>query len=31
MQYSHALWHMFVIAGSDCRQIAMMAQVVSQR
>jgi hemolysin III len=31
MQYSHAVWHMFVIAGSVCHYIAVMAQVVSQR
>ncbi|MEQ1512258.1 MAG: hemolysin III family protein [Lysobacteraceae bacterium] len=29
MQYSHAVWHMFVIAGSVCHYIAVMAQVVS--
>jgi hemolysin III len=29
MLYSHAIWHMFVIAGSVCHYIAVMAQVVS--
>lgn len=29
MPYSHAIWHMFVIAGSVCHYIAVMAQVVS--
>lgn len=29
MPYSHAVWHMFVIAGSVCHYIAVMAQVVS--
>ncbi len=31
MQYSHAVWHMFVIAGSVCHYIAVMAQVMSGR
>ncbi|MBN8212569.1 MAG: hemolysin III family protein [Xanthomonadales bacterium] len=31
MPYSHAIWHMFVIAGSVCHYIAVMAQVVSGR
>ena len=31
MPYSHAVWHMFVIAGSVCHYIAVMAQVVSIR
>lgn len=31
MPYSHAVWHMFVIAGSVCHYIAVMAQVVSGR
>ena len=31
MPYSHAVWHMFVIAGSVCHYIAVMAQVVSVR
>ncbi len=31
MPYSHAVWHMFVIAGSVCHYIAVMAQVVSFR
>jgi hemolysin III len=31
MPYSHAIWHMFVIAGSVCHYVAVMAQVVSIR
>ena len=31
MRYSHAIWHMFVIAGSVCHYIAVMAQVMSGR
>ena len=31
MRYSHAIWHMFVIAGSVCHYIAVMAQVMLQR
>jgi hemolysin III len=31
MPYSHAIWHLFVIAGSVCHYIAVMAQVVSKR
>lgn len=31
MRYSHAVWHMFVIAGSACHYVAVMAQVVSGR
>ena len=31
MPYSHAIWHMFVIAGSVCHYVAVMAQVVSVR
>jgi hemolysin III len=31
MKYSHAVWHMFVIAGSVCHYIAVMAQVLSGR
>jgi hemolysin III len=31
MRYSHAIWHMFVIAGSVCHYIAVMAQVLSKR
>ncbi len=31
MRYSHAIWHMFVIAGSVCHYIAVMAQVLLQR
>ena len=28
MRYSHAIWHMFVIAGSVCHYVSVMAQVV---
>lgn len=28
MPYSHAVWHMFVIAGSVCHYVSVMAQVV---
>ena len=31
MPYSHAVWHMFVIAGSVCHYIAVMAQVLSAK
>ncbi len=31
MRYSHAVWHLFVIAGSVCHYIAVMAQVVTAR
>lgn len=31
MRYSHAVWHLFVIAGSVCHYIAVMAQVLSGR
>lgn len=31
MPYSHAIWHMFVIAGSVCHYIAVMAQVLSAK
>ena len=31
MPYSHAVWHMFVIAGSVCHYVAVMEQVVSIR
>jgi hemolysin III len=31
MRYSHAIWHMFVIGGSVCHYIAVMAQVMLQR
>ncbi len=31
MRYSHAIWHMFVIGGSVCHYIAVMAQVLLQR
>ena len=27
MRYSHAVWHLFVIAGSTCHYIAVLAQV----
>jgi hemolysin III len=29
--YSHAIWHMFVIAGSVCHFIAVTAQVLPPR
>ena len=28
MRYSHAIWHLFVVAGSVCHYIAVMAQVL---
>ncbi|MFC5569751.1 hemolysin III family protein [Lysobacter yangpyeongensis] len=28
LPYSHAIWHMFVIAGSVCHYVSVMAQVV---
>lgn len=28
MRYSHAVWHVFVIAGSACHYVSVMAQVV---
>ena len=31
MRYSHAVWHMFVIGGSVCHYIAVMAQVLHKR
>lgn len=31
MRYSHAVWHMFVIAGSVCHYVSVMAQVLSTR
>lgn len=31
LPYAHAIWHMFVIAGSVCHYIAVMAQVLSGR
>jgi hemolysin III len=31
LPYSHAIWHLFVIAGSVCHYIAVMAQVLSGR
>ncbi len=30
MRYSHAVWHLFVIAGSVCHYIAVFAQVARQ-
>ena len=29
LPYSHAIWHLFVVAGSVCHYVAVMAQVVS--
>ncbi len=29
--YSHAIWHLFCIAGSACHYIAVMAQVLPAR
>ncbi|HZX78440.1 PAQR family membrane homeostasis protein TrhA [Lysobacter sp.] len=29
LPYSHAIWHMFVIAGSVCHYVSVMAQVVT--
>jgi hemolysin III len=31
MRYSHAVWHMFVIGGSVCHYIAVMAQILHRR
>ncbi|MEO5962218.1 MAG: hemolysin III family protein [Thermomonas sp.] len=31
MRYSHAIWHLFVIAGSVSHYVAVFAQVASQR
>ncbi|TXH74160.1 MAG: hemolysin III family protein [Lysobacteraceae bacterium] len=31
LPYAHAIWHLFVIAGSVCHYIAVMAQVLSGR
>ena len=31
LRYSHAIWHLFVLAGSVCHYIAVMAQVVPPR
>jgi hemolysin III len=30
LRYSHAIWHLFVIAGSVCHYVSVMAQVVPQ-
>ena len=31
LPYSHAIWHLFVVAGSLCHYVAVMAQVIPQR
>jgi hemolysin III len=31
MRYSHAIWHVFVIAGSVCHYIAVLAQILPPR
>lgn len=31
MRYSHAIWHLFVIGGSVCHYIAVMAHVIQAR
>ena len=31
LPYSHAIWHMFVLAGSICHYISVMAQVIRAR
>jgi hemolysin III len=31
IRFSHAIWHMFVIAGSVCHYIAVTAQVLAPR
>ncbi|TWI06336.1 hemolysin III [Luteimonas cucumeris] len=31
LPYSHAIWHLFVIAGSVCHYVAVMAQVLPAR
>jgi hemolysin III len=28
LRYSHAIWHLFVVAGSVCHYVAVMAQVI---
>jgi len=28
LPYSHAVWHLFVVAGSVCHYVAVMAQVL---
>ncbi len=30
LRYSHAIWHLFVLAGSVCHYIAVMAQVLTR-
>lgn len=30
LRYSHAIWHLFVVGGSACHYIAVMAQVVTR-
>ncbi|MHB8911824.1 MAG: PAQR family membrane homeostasis protein TrhA [Lysobacter sp.] len=30
LRYSHAIWHLFVVAGSVCHYIAVMAQVLTR-
>ncbi|MGH8077571.1 MAG: PAQR family membrane homeostasis protein TrhA [Lysobacter sp.] len=30
LRYSHAIWHLFVVAGSVCHYIAVMAQVFTR-
>ena len=31
LPYSHAIWHMFVVGGSVCHYVAVMAQVIPAR
>ena len=31
MRYSHAIWHLFVLGGSLCHYVAVMAQVLPRR
>jgi hemolysin III len=31
LRYSHAVWHLFVIAGSACHYVAVLALVSSPR
>jgi hemolysin III len=31
VRYSHAIWHLFCIAGSVCHYVAVVAQVIPAR
>jgi hemolysin III len=30
MRWSHAVWHLFVVAGTVCHYIAVLAQVLAR-